>query len=221
MQGQPSSPSSDSASPKGDVLLDAKALTGVRIRLFASDHTSIAFTGSSACGKSSLINAIVGFPLITPGSEYCFFIRYTTSESFAVPTSVPCRVRHQPGLSQPTLEIAVEPFRIGLELIRQLDFTRQCSQWEVDYNLLSIGHPEAPESFRQAWDAWILLPLGVKEMLTVLERPDFELSPKTAGLDQVRTMVRTTWSVLAILTSMKALLPRRNCSVVPYIRPLI
>ena len=204
MGGHLLSPGPEPAPPKEDALLVAKALVGARIRKSASDRSSIAFIGSAGCGKSSLINAIVGFPLITPGSGYCFFIRYTTSESFAVPTSVPCRVRHQPGLSQPTLEIAVEPFRIGLELIRQLDFTRQCSQWEVAYNILSIGHPEAPESFRQAWDAWILLPLGVKKMLTVLERPDFKLAPKTAGLDQVRTMVRTTWSVLPILTSMKA-----------------
>jgi len=140
-------------------------------------------------------------------------IRYTTSESFTVPTLVPCRVRHQPGLSEPTLEIAIEPFRIGLELLRQFDFTRQCSQWEVDHDLLSIGHPEAPESFRRAWDAWMFVPPAVKGMLTILERPDFGLAPKTAGLDQVRKMVRTTQSAFSILTSMKAWLPRHNCPV--------
>ena len=165
------------------MLVVAKALVEARIRQFASDHTSIAFTEASGCGKPLLINAVVGIPLLTPGSQYCFFIRYTTSESFAVPASVPYRVRNQPDLSEPTLEIAIEPFCIGLELLRQLDFTRQCSQWEVDYDLLSIGHPEAPESFRLVWDAWMLLPLAVKEILTILEQPDLELIPKSAGLD--------------------------------------
>ena len=192
MQGQLLSPDPNPVPSKEDVLLVAKTLVGARVRQSASNHTSIAFIGASGCGKSSLINAIVGFALIADGSEYCIFIRYATSESFAVPTVVPCRVRHQPDLSEPILEIAIEPFRIGLELLRQLDFTRQCSQWEVDYNLLSIGHPEAPESFRRVWDAWMLLPLTIKEILTILERPDFELAPKTAGLDQVRKMVRTT-----------------------------
>ena len=101
-------------------------------------------------------------------------------------------MRHQSGLAEPTLEVAIEPFRIGLELLRQFDFTQQCSHWEVDYNLLSIGSSEAPESFRRAWDAWALLPLLAKSMLTILERPDLELAPKTTGLDQVREMVRVT-----------------------------
>jgi hypothetical protein len=121
-------------------------------------------------------------------------------------------VRHQPGLSEPTLEIAIEPFRIALGLLRQLNFTRQCSEWDVDYNLLSIGHPEAPESFRRLWDAWIFVPFDVQGMLEILERPDFELASETAGLDQVRKMVRTTRSALSILTSVKDWLPRRNCS---------
>jgi hypothetical protein len=57
-----------------------------------------------------------------------------------------------------------------------------------------------------------ILPFDVQGMLEILERPDFELASKTAGLDQVRKMVRTTRSALSILTSMKAWLPRRNCS---------
>jgi len=85
----------------------------------------------------------------------------------------------------------------------------------VDYDLLSIGDPEAPESFRRAWDAWMLIPFDVKEMLTIFEQPDFELAPKTAGLDQVRKMVRTTRAAFSILISVKAWLPRRNCSVLP------
>ena len=101
-------------------------------------------------------------------------------------------MRHQTGIPEPTLDVAIEPFRIGLELVRQFNFTRQCSQWEVDYETLSIGRPEAPESFRLAWDAWSFLPRDVAGMLTILERPDLELAPRTTGLDQVRKMVRTT-----------------------------
>ena len=45
----------------------------------------------------------------------------------------------------------------------------------------------------------------MKEILTILEQPDFELVPKSAGLDQVRTMVRTTLSAFSLFsTSMKA-----------------
>lgn len=86
--------------------------------------------------------------------------------------------------------VAIEPFRIGLGLLRQFNFTQQCSQWEVDYELLSIGRSEAPESFRRAWDAWITLPPLATSMLPILERLDLELSPRTTGLDQVRDMVR-------------------------------
>ena len=92
MHGQLLLPEPEPVPPRGDVLIVAKALVGARIRQFAFDHTSIAVTRASGCGKPSLINAVVGFPFITAGSQYCLFIRYTTSESFAVPTSVPCRV---------------------------------------------------------------------------------------------------------------------------------
>jgi len=85
MQGQLSSLGSEPAPPKGDVLLVAKDLIGARVRQSASDRKSIAFIGSSGCGKSSLINAIVGFPLIIAGSEYCLFIGYTTSEPLQFP----------------------------------------------------------------------------------------------------------------------------------------
>ena len=104
------------------------------------------------------------------------------------------RVRHQPSLSEPTIEIAIDAFHISLELLPQLGFTRQCSQWEVDENLPSIVHPEAPESFWRAWDAWTLLQLDVVEMFIILERPDFELAANTVGLDQVRKTVRTAQS---------------------------
>lgn len=59
----------------------------------------------------------------------------------------------------------------------------------------------------------MLLSLDVMEMLTILERPNFELAPKTAGLDQVRKTVRTTRNAFSILTSMKAWFPRLDCSV--------
>jgi len=85
----------------------------------------------------------------------------------------------------------------------------------VDYDLLSIGDPEAPESFRRAWDAWMFIPFDVKEMLTIFERPDFELAPKTAGLNEVRKMVRTTRGAFSVLISVKAWLPRRNRSSLP------
>ena len=86
--------------------------------------------------------------------------------------------------------VAIEPFQIGLGLLRQFDFTQQCSRWEVDYDILSIGHSEAPESFRQAWEAWITLPASARSILSTLERPNLELSSRTTGLDQVRDMVR-------------------------------
>ena len=50
--------------------------------------------------------------------------------------------------------------------------------------------------------------LDVNEVLTILERPDFELAPQTAGLDQVTKMGRTTRSAFSILTSIKNWLPR-------------
>jgi len=70
MQGQLSSPTSEPAPPKEDVLLVAQAFAGARIRQSTSGRNSIAFIGSYGCGKSSVINAIVGFPLIEAGSEY-------------------------------------------------------------------------------------------------------------------------------------------------------
>ena len=51
----------------------------------------------------------------------------------------------------------------------------------------------------------MLLPIPVVEMLTILERPDFELAPKTVGLDQVREMVRTTRSAFSILNFYESL----------------
>jgi ABC-type multidrug transport system fused ATPase/permease subunit len=72
-QGQPLSPEPDPVLPNEDVLLVAKAVVGARVRQSASDRTSIAFIGPSGCGKSSLINGVVGFPLITAGSKYFFF----------------------------------------------------------------------------------------------------------------------------------------------------
>ena len=51
----------------------------------------------------------------------------------------------------------------------------------------------------------------VKEMLTILERPDFELAPQTAGLDQVTKMGRTTRSAFSILNYMEDWLPRLDC----------
>ena len=89
MHGQLLSPELESVLPKEDVLLVAKTLVGARVRQSASDRTSIAFIGSLRCGKSSLINAIVGLPFITLGSEYCFFIKYTTSESLQSPRQSP------------------------------------------------------------------------------------------------------------------------------------
>ena len=53
--------------------------------------------------------------------------------------------------------------------------------------------------------------LDVNEVLTILERPDFELAPQTAGLDQVTKIVRTARSAFFILTSIKALFPRLGC----------
>jgi len=85
IQGQLSSFGSEPAPPTGDVLLVAEDLVGARVRQSASDRKSIAFIGSSGCGKSSLINAIVGSPLITAGSKYCLFVGYTTSEPLQSP----------------------------------------------------------------------------------------------------------------------------------------
>lgn len=45
----------------------------------------------------------------------------------------------------------------------------------------------------------MLLLLDVKEVLTILERPDFELAPQTADLDQITKMVRTTRSTFVDL----------------------
>jgi len=72
MQGQLLSPEPEPVPPKEDVLLVTKTLVGARVRRSTSNRTSIVFIGSSGCGKSSIINAIVGFPLITAGSEYWF-----------------------------------------------------------------------------------------------------------------------------------------------------
>jgi hypothetical protein len=54
MQGHLLLPTPEPVPPKEDVLVVAKALVGARIRQYASNRTSIAFIGSSACGKSSL-----------------------------------------------------------------------------------------------------------------------------------------------------------------------
>ena len=94
VQDQLSSPDSKPTPPKEDVLLLGKALVGARVRQSASHRTSIAFIGSAGCGKSSMINAIVGFPLIRVGSEYCY-IGYTTSEPLQSPRRFPveCGIR--------------------------------------------------------------------------------------------------------------------------------
>ena len=47
----------------------------------------------------------------------------------------------------------------------------------------------------------MLLLLAVKEKLTILEQPNFELVPESAGLDQVRTMVRTTLSAFSLFST--------------------
>ena len=72
MHGKLLSPEPEPVLPKEEVPLVAKTLVGARVRQSASDRTSIAFIWSLRCGKSSLLNCIVGFPLTTLGSEYCF-----------------------------------------------------------------------------------------------------------------------------------------------------
>ena len=61
MQGQLSSPRSEPAPTKEDVLLVVKALVGARIRQSASDRNPIACIGSSESRKSTLLLA---FPLL-------------------------------------------------------------------------------------------------------------------------------------------------------------
>ena len=190
MHRQPSSTGPEPATPEGNVLDIAKALVGARVRQPASHCNSIVFIGFSGCSISSLISHTVGFTFSTV-AVCIVFLSDMPLLSHHVSTQ---RVRHQPSLSEPTIEIAIDAFHISLELLPQLGFTRQCSQWEVDENLPSIVHPEAPESFWRAWDAWTLLQLDVVEMFIILERPDFELAANTVGLDQVRKTVRTAQS---------------------------
>ena len=209
---QPSPTGPEPATPEGDVLDVAKALVGARVRQSASHCNSIVFIGLSGCSKSSLISNIVGFPFSTVAVSIVFLLDMPLLSLCSHHVSTQ-RVRHQSGLSEPIIEIAIEAFHINLELLPQLGFTRQCSQWEVDENLQSIVHPEAPESFRRAWESGMLLQLDVVEMFIILERPDFELAAKTAGLDQVRKTVRTGQSAFSILPSMKVWLPRLDCSV--------
>ena len=65
MHGQLLPPEPEPVPPREDVVVVAKALVGAHVRQFASDRTSITFIGASGCGNSSLMYAVVGFPLIT------------------------------------------------------------------------------------------------------------------------------------------------------------
>lgn len=89
LQGQLSSPGPEPAPPNEDALLAANGFVGARVRRSVSDRTSIAFIGSSGCGKSSLINAIVGFPVIAAGSELNLFTRFTISKPLQYPRQYP------------------------------------------------------------------------------------------------------------------------------------
>lgn len=158
------------------------------LKRFTSTRNSTAFVGSSGAGKSALIDAIVGVHLITPSSKCCFYPLYCFSPVLD-PTYVPCRVRCHPGLSEPTLEVAIAPYLVALELLREYGFTQQCSRWEVDYVSLSIGRSDAPDSFRKAWYIWTAVTPEVAGMITEFERLDFQLAPKATGLDHVNKMV--------------------------------
>ncbi len=107
---------------------------------------------------------------------------------------MPCRIRHHPGISEPTLEVAIEPYLVALGLLREYGFTQQCSRWQADHVSLTIGSSDAPESFRKAWDAWATVAPEVAEMITEFERPDFQLTPKATGLNHVNKMVRAVCS---------------------------
>ena len=68
----------------------------------------------------SEINAVVGFSLLTAGSkntEYSFSSDIPLL-SLALLTTVCCRVRHRAGILGSTLDVAIEQFRIALELAR-------------------------------------------------------------------------------------------------------
>jgi len=102
---------------------------------------------------------------------------------------VPCRIRHHPGVSEPTLEVAIEPYLVALGLLREYGFTQQCSRWQADPVSLTIGRSDAPESFRNAWDSWAAVTPKAAGMITEFERPDFQLASKAVGLKNVNKMV--------------------------------
>ena len=89
LQGQLSSPDPEPAPPNEDALLAANGFVGARVRKSVSDQTSIAFIGSSRCGKSSLINAIVGFPVIAAGGECNLVTGFTISKPVKYPHQYP------------------------------------------------------------------------------------------------------------------------------------
>lgn len=96
------------------------------------------------------------------------------------------------------MEVAIEPYLVALGLLREYGFTQQCSRWQVDYASLSIGRPDAPKSFRDAWKAWTTVAPEVAEMITEFERPDFQLASKATGLEHVNKMVRAVCSYITI-----------------------
>ena len=87
------------------------------------------------------------------------------------------------------MEVAIEPYLVALELLREYGFNQQCTHWQADHVTVSIGRADAPESFQKAWEAWTTVAPEVAEMITEFERPDFQLAPKVTGLNHVNKMV--------------------------------
>lgn len=132
-------------------------------------------------------------------SDGAFFVDYLvfkTDHKAELPsTAWPCRLRHVPGKSIPSLTFDPKPFRVGLEKLQAKKYGSKMQNYKPpsdnpfddpsDSNVLNPGN----EDYTKIYYNWKDLHQQTRKNLLEFEDPNFELLSNVEGREQVAKLV--------------------------------
>jgi hypothetical protein len=110
-------------------------------------------------------------------------------------TALPCRLRHVPQQSAPSLDFEPGPFNTGIAKLQEHKFGSKMQHYQppVDDNT-SLFDDDAPclttsEDLSHVYSCWTNLPEQTRQNLLLFEEPEFELRSSAEGVSDVATLV--------------------------------
>jgi hypothetical protein len=144
----------------------------------------VVFVGGEDAGKSTLLNALVGLPLLPTGGKPLYKYIFTSQQTIGGPTTVyPCRIRHVPGQIEPRLTIDTSVLHKIVEEVQKggwEDIVDGIGEFEWNGERLPPGYDRS-----QFINEWFTLPLEAEETMTLISRDGFQIAAVTLGADAI------------------------------------